>query len=151
MIRTPFEDLVERLKDTEYAKQYGEEDAKLDFAMTLMKARKSINLTQKELADKLGISQPYIAKLESGEANPTLGTVGRLLATINKRLITSTAPLIPEPVIPQITNNAFTSGVLAEADYIREKACDAATANDFMLSPMIKIVFNAAGEPAAVC
>ena len=151
MYDEPTMDLLKRLENPEYAKLYGEENAKTTFAITLTKARLSLNLTQKELADKLGISQPYIAKLESGEANPTLGTVGRLLATINKRLITSTAPLIPEPVIPQITNNAFTSGVLAEADYIREKACDAATANDFMLSPMIKIVFNAAGEPAAVC
>jgi transcriptional regulator with XRE-family HTH domain len=116
MIRTPFEDLVERLKNTEFAKLYGEEDAKLDFAITLTKARRSLNLTQKELALKLNISQPYIAKLEGGEANPTLGTIGKLLATINLRLVTGTAPLAPEPVSPQIVIKASSSGLQAAED-----------------------------------
>jgi len=98
MAVTPTDDLLERLKDPEYAKLYGAENAKVDFAITLTKARKSLNLTQKSLADKLGISQPYVAKLEGGEANPTLGTVGSLLATLGYRLVTQTAPLHPEPV-----------------------------------------------------
>lgn len=100
MAATPTDDLLERLKDPEYAKLYGEENAKVDFAITLTKARKSLNITQRSLAEKLGISQPYVAKLEGGEANPTLGTVGRLLAAINLRLVTETAPLMPEPVRP---------------------------------------------------
>ncbi|MCH7631081.1 MAG: helix-turn-helix domain-containing protein, partial [Proteobacteria bacterium] len=80
MAVTPTDDLLERLKDPEYAKLYGTENAKVDFAATLTKARKSFNLTQKNLADKLGISQPYVAKLESGEANPTLDRIGSMLA-----------------------------------------------------------------------
>ncbi len=98
MAGTPTDDLLERLEDPEYAKLYGEEDAKVDFAITLTKARRSLNLTQRSLADKLGISQPYVAKLEGGEANPTLGTIGRLLATIGLRLTTGTAQLKPEPM-----------------------------------------------------
>jgi transcriptional regulator with XRE-family HTH domain len=100
MAATPTDDLLERLKDPEYAKLYGEENAKVDFAITLTKARKSLNITQRSLAEKLGISQPYVAKLEGGEANPTLGTIGRLLAAISLRLVTGTAPLMPEPVRP---------------------------------------------------
>ena len=98
MNRTPREDLIDRLKDPEYAKLYGAENAKVDFAITLTKARKNLDLTQKSLADKLGISQPYVAKLEGGEANPTLGTIGSLLASIDLRLVTGTAPLKPEPM-----------------------------------------------------
>ncbi len=100
MPATPTDDLLERLKDSEYAKLYGEENAKVDFAITLTKARKSLNLTQRILAEKLGISQPYVAKLEGGEANPTLGTIGRLLAAIELRLVTGTAPLKSESVRP---------------------------------------------------
>jgi len=99
MTGTPTDDLLERLEDPEYAKLYGEEDAKVDFAITLTKARRSLNLTQRSLADKLGISQPYVAKLEGGEANPTLGRVGSLLAAIHLRLVTGTAPLKPEPML----------------------------------------------------
>jgi transcriptional regulator with XRE-family HTH domain len=102
MNRTPRQDLIERLKDPEYAKLYGEEDAKVDFAVTLTKVRKSLNFTQKSLADKLGVSQPYVAKLEGGEANPTLGRIGALLAMIDRRLVTQTAPLTPKQVSPFI-------------------------------------------------
>lgn len=102
MNRTPRQDLVDRLKDPEYAKSYGAEQAKVDFAITLAKARKSANLTQKGLSKKLGISQPYVARLEGGDANPTLGTVGSLLAMLGYRLVTQTAPLSPEPMSPAI-------------------------------------------------
>ena len=113
MPATPTGDLLERLNDPEYAKLYGEENAKVDFAITLTKARKSLNVTQRSLAEKLGISQPYVAKLEGGEANPTLGTIGRLLAAINLRLVTSTAPLKPEPLRPF---QGFLSGSVPDAN-----------------------------------
>jgi len=103
MNKTPREDLLEDLKDIEFAKLYGAEDAKLDFAITLLKARENANLTQKELAAKLGISQPYIARLESGEANLTLGTIGSILATLGLSLVTNTASLTPEPELA-VTN-----------------------------------------------
>jgi len=102
MNRTPRQDLIDRLKDPEYAKLYGAEQAKVDFAITLAKARKGANLTQKGLSEKLGISQPYVAKLEGGEANPTLGTIGSLLATLGYQLVTQTAPLSPEPILSSI-------------------------------------------------
>jgi transcriptional regulator with XRE-family HTH domain len=113
MPATPTGDLLERLNDPEYAKLYGEENAKVDFAITLTKARKSLNVTQRSLAEKFGISQPYVAKLEGGEANPTLGTIGRLLAAINLRLVTSTAPLKPEPLRPF---QGFLSGIAPDAN-----------------------------------
>lgn len=99
MPATPTDDLLERLNNPEYAKLYGEENAKVDFAITLTKARKHLNLTQRSLAEKLGTSQPYVAKLEGGEANPTIGLIGKLLAAINLRLVTGTAPLKPEPTM----------------------------------------------------
>ena len=100
MPTTPTDDLIERLNDPEYAKLYGEENAKVDFAVTLTKARKALDLTQRSLAEKLGVSQPYVAKLECGEANPTLGAIGKLLAAISLRLVTGSAPLKPEPPSP---------------------------------------------------
>lgn len=111
MNRTPRQDLIDRLKDPEYAKLYGAEQAKVDFAITLAKARKGANLTQKGLSEKLDISQPYVAKLEGGEANPTLGRIGTLLAILGHRLVTQTAPLSPEPV-----SLAMQSMVAADVD-----------------------------------
>jgi len=81
---TPQEDLM---KDPEFAKYFAAEDAKLAFAIVLLKAREKVRLTQKEFAAKLGISQPYYGKLERGEANPILGVVGQILAILKLRLV----------------------------------------------------------------
>jgi transcriptional regulator with XRE-family HTH domain len=107
---TPFEGLAERLSNIEYAKLYGEEHAKSEFAITLLKARKSANLTQNNLAERLGKSQAYVAKLEGGESNPTIGSIGRLLAIIGLRIVMGVSPLVPDfsdnyMVVPQTISN----------------------------------------------
>ncbi len=94
-MRTPTHDLVYRLKNSEYAKLYGSEQVKADLAITLSKARHSLNMTQKQFADKLKLSQPYIAKLESGDANPTIGAIGAMLAAVGLSLVTHTKLLLP--------------------------------------------------------
>lgn len=88
--------LIQELKNPEFIKLYGKELARTDFALTLCRAREKAGVTQKDLSAKLGLSQPYIAKLESGKANPTLGKVGAILAILGFRLVTSLAPLVPE-------------------------------------------------------
>ena len=100
MFRSVIDDIINDLQDPEFAKEYGAEMAKLSFSNTLFNARNVTKITQKELADNLGLSQPYIAKLESGEANPTLSVVGSILATLGFRLSTDTIPLIPTNDIP---------------------------------------------------
>jgi len=88
-------DLKKNLQDPEFAKMFGAAQAKSSFALTLSKARAKSGLTQKELANKAGVSQAYIAKLEGGEANPTLERVGSLLATLGLSLTTDTTTLSP--------------------------------------------------------
>lgn len=83
------------LADPEYARLYGEALAKAELAITLSLARQQAGLTQAQLAEKCGKSQPYIAKLESEEANPTIGAIGDILAVLGLRLIIKIAPLSP--------------------------------------------------------
>lgn len=52
----------------------------------LTDARKESGLTQKELAEKTGIAQSDISKLETGNANPSLKTLQRLAAGLGKKL-----------------------------------------------------------------
>jgi predicted transcriptional regulator len=89
------DDLRVKLRDPEFAKMFGAAQAKSNFALTLAKAREKLGLTQKELADKAGVSQAYIAKLEGGEANPTLERIGSLLAVAGLSLTTDTTTLFP--------------------------------------------------------
>ena len=87
--------LRQDLKDTGFVREYGAELAKLSISETLIKARKEAGLTQQKLARKTGHSQPYIAKLERGDANPTLAAIGSILAVLGVRLNTSHVPLAP--------------------------------------------------------
>jgi transcriptional regulator with XRE-family HTH domain len=89
-------DLIEELKNPEFAKSYGAECAKSEFGLALFRTRQTTKLTQKELSEKLGVSQPYIAQLESGEANPTLGVAGKMLAMLGKKMVITIEPLVFE-------------------------------------------------------
>lgn len=44
--------------------------------------RKNNNLTQKELADKLEITQAMVSKLESGEYNPSIGFLFKIASKL---------------------------------------------------------------------
>lgn len=44
----------------------------------MIDARKRCNMTQKELAERTGIDQSDISKIETGNANPALSTLKRL-------------------------------------------------------------------------
>ena len=93
MVREFRADLEEKLKNPDFARAFGAAQAKTQAALALAKARRNAGMSQKMLAEKSGHSQPYIAKLERGDANPTLATLGALLATMGQRLYTDVAPL----------------------------------------------------------
>ena len=135
MVRTPDEDLKRELQDQEYVKLYGASDAKAETAITLCEARQTAGKTQKDIAEAMGLSQPYIAKLEGGEANPTIGTIGSILATLGCRLVANTAPLLPEPT-PVIFNLESAAGISTN-DLVgvraiqKEPSIDRWVANDY--------------------
>ncbi len=97
-LTTAREDLQRELRDPEFRKLYGAAEAKSELAVAVADARHSLGLTQDEMARKVGASQPYIAKLEGGEANPTIGVIGSILATLHLRLTMDIAPLLPRHI-----------------------------------------------------
>jgi transcriptional regulator with XRE-family HTH domain len=97
MTRVFRDDLEKNLRDPEFAKEFGAAQAKSSFALTLAQARVKLGITQKKLASMAGVSQGYIAKLEGGEANPTLDRVGSLLAILGLSLTTGTTSLFTYP------------------------------------------------------
>ena len=92
-IRMPRQDLEKELKDLEFVKLYGAAQIKAEFAITLARARLKCGMTQKELAAKVGWSQAYIARIEGGDADPTLGEVGNLMAILGLRLVVHILPI----------------------------------------------------------
>lgn len=70
--------LEKQLKDEEFRKEYEAIQPEMDIIKALVDARNSLNLTQKELAERTGINQADISKIENGTRNPSLNLLKRL-------------------------------------------------------------------------
>ncbi|MBD5548320.1 MAG: helix-turn-helix transcriptional regulator [Lachnospiraceae bacterium] len=70
--------LNEQLQDEEFRKEWENIQPEMDVIRAMVDARISQNLTQKELADRTGINQADISKLENGTRNPSLKLLKRL-------------------------------------------------------------------------
>lgn len=70
--------LSEQLKDEEFRNEYQAIQPEMDVIKAIVEARTSQNLTQKELAERTGINQADISKLENGTRNPSVNLLKRL-------------------------------------------------------------------------
>ncbi|MDE5938775.1 MAG: helix-turn-helix transcriptional regulator [Lachnospiraceae bacterium] len=70
--------LEEQLHDDEFRKEWEDIQPEMDVIRAMVDARISQNLTQKELAERTGINQADISKLENGTRNPSLKLLKRL-------------------------------------------------------------------------
>ena len=74
-----FNDMLEKqLEDDEFRKEYEAIQPEMDVIRAIVDARASQNLTQKELAERTGINQADISKIENGTRNPYLNLLKRL-------------------------------------------------------------------------
>ncbi len=62
------------------------EKLKMDFAKIIYNCRSHRKLSQSKLAHMMGVQQQNIAKIESGEENLTLETIGKLLLALRSVL-----------------------------------------------------------------
>ena len=67
----------------------------------IRKVRRELGITQEELARKAGVTQAYIAKLESGKVDPRLSTFNRILQALLecKRALPKARDVMSSPVI----------------------------------------------------
>lgn len=70
--------LEEQLQDEEFRREYESMQPEFDVIRAMVDARISQNLTQKELAERTGINQADISKLENGTRNPSVNLLKRL-------------------------------------------------------------------------
>lgn len=74
-----FNDMLnEQLQDEKFRKEYEAIQPEMDVIRAIVEARNSQNLTQKELAERTGINQADISKIENGTRNPSLNLLKRL-------------------------------------------------------------------------
>ena len=77
-MKTLNEFMDEQLKNPEFKKEYDKIQPEMDVIRAIVDARISKNMTQKELAEKTGINQADISKLENGTRNPSINLLKRL-------------------------------------------------------------------------
>lgn len=86
--------LNEQMNNPEFAQEYNAVQPEMDAIHSMIKARKSQNLTQKQLAELVGIDQGDISKLENGLRNPTIQLLKRIADSMN---MTLKIEFIPKP------------------------------------------------------
>lgn len=70
--------LSKQLENEEFKKEYEAIQPEMDVIRAIVDARTFQNLTQKELAERTGINQADISKLENGTRNPSINLLKRL-------------------------------------------------------------------------
>ncbi|MBE5977241.1 helix-turn-helix domain-containing protein [Lacrimispora xylanisolvens] len=78
--------LAEQLQDEELKKEFDELQPEFDVIRAIVDARISQNLTQKQLAERSGINQADISKIENGTRNPSISLLKRLAAGMDMAL-----------------------------------------------------------------
>ncbi|WP_278831783.1 helix-turn-helix domain-containing protein, partial [Mitsuokella multacida] len=61
-----------------FVKAYAESEPEMNIIRAIVDARNQQKLTQKELAERTGIAQTEISRIESGARNPSLKILQRL-------------------------------------------------------------------------
>lgn len=82
----------EWFKDPEFVREYDALEEEFAFASAVIGARAHADLTQEELAARMGTSQSAIARLESGRSRPSTTTLAKLAAATGTKLRVSFVP-----------------------------------------------------------
>ncbi len=74
------------MKNPEFRAEYEKVDAEFALVEALVRARTNANLTQAQLAKKIGTTQSAIARLEGGRVSPSVSTLRRYAQATGARL-----------------------------------------------------------------
>ena len=78
--------LAQQMEDPAFAAEYEAQRPEYEAIRAVISARLACNMTQKELAEKTGIRQSNIRRIENGSASPTIDTLARIAAGLGKQL-----------------------------------------------------------------
>jgi predicted transcriptional regulator len=108
-----FEEILEEqfAADPEFREEWERLVLARQVANELIRFRSMNNLSQRGLARLLGVSQPRVAELESGEKNPTIETLVQLSRATSLEFAIDIAPADREPklVVKRVRDRRATS------------------------------------------
>ena len=77
----------EALKDPKFKAEYDKLEPEFAVITAILEARVKKHMTQELLAKKIGTKQSAIARVESGNANPSIGFLQKLAEALGKKLV----------------------------------------------------------------
>jgi DNA-binding XRE family transcriptional regulator len=104
----------EQLSDASFRAEWQRLAPAREFAATLLRYRAKHDLSQRALAKELGISQPRVVKLESGEHNPEIDTIINAVRRLGIEFALDVAPTSRKPAL--VTARAQKGGATAHDD-----------------------------------
>ncbi len=78
--------IAEQMEDSEFAEAWAETELEDQIKRCLIQARLDAGLTQKDLAERSGVRQSNISRIENGSAIPTLQTLKAIAKGTGKKL-----------------------------------------------------------------
>ena len=78
--------LEKQMEDPEFRAEHEATRVEFEVTRALIEARVSMNMTQKELAERSGIRQSNISRIENGTCSPTIATLQSLARGLGKEL-----------------------------------------------------------------
>lgn len=79
------------MKDPEVKREFDALEPEFQLIREMIKARREAGLTQKELAERTGLQQSNISRIENGNGNPSLETLNKIAQGLGKKLVISFA------------------------------------------------------------
>jgi len=74
------------MKDPKFVKEWKKIEPEYELARELIGARIKRNMSQKQLADKIGTKQPVISRIESMSYQPTVSLLQRVARALDAKL-----------------------------------------------------------------
>lgn len=84
--------LADALEDPRFRADWEQTALARAVAIRLIRYRTGLSLTQKQLAQRLGMNQSAISRLEDGEHNPTLATLSRISTALGIEFVVDIRP-----------------------------------------------------------
>jgi DNA-binding XRE family transcriptional regulator len=80
-----FEDIEKKLmRDEEFAAEYEKLKPRYELIAQIIDARNQLNITQEELAQRVGTQKSNISRFESGSYNPSLDFITKIARGLGK-------------------------------------------------------------------
>lgn len=79
--------LAEQLEDPDFAREWEQIQPEYEIRLAILRAERELGLTQSEFAERCGMKQSALSRLQTGKTSPTLKTLQQLADGMGKKLV----------------------------------------------------------------